>query len=234
MDNERIITAATVAGIVVVLWLVKVIVVRRIPGRWRDLTSQLVSVVILTVVVVGALVVADPDQASQLLDSVFGSVPRVIIALIVVIVARAIGRVAGLLTETALSAISPSLAGRVRLLVSAVILGIGVIIALQQVGISTDIILILVAALAFGAALALALAVGLGSVGIAGHVAAGRHVVNRYDPGETIRIGDIQGRIESIGLASTRVVVADGRRVDVPNREFLEATVEVHAVRSQE
>ena len=67
----------------------------------------------------------------------------------------------------------PVLASRVRLGISSVMLGIGVIIAIDQLGVSTNTSLLLVAALA---ALAGGLAVGLGSLGMSRQVAAGRSV----------------------------------------------------------
>jgi small-conductance mechanosensitive channel len=209
------------------IWLIGRLLARRSGGRISELVNQLLPVLIGAVAVIGVLVVIDPDQANRLLDSVIDSVPKVTIAVIVVIVARALGRIAGLFAETALRPISAGLAGRARLITSSVILGVGVIIALQQVGVSTDIILILVSAFAFGGALAMALGAGLGSVPLARQVAAGRHVARRYRPGETVRVGDAAGAISEIGLASTRIEVAEGRFVDIPNLDFIAGAVEV-------
>ena len=224
--QERLITLAVVVGLMLAIWVVGRLVSKR-AGRLSELVGQLIPVLVVAVGVIGALVVIDPDQAQQLADSVMSSVPKVMIAVIVIIVARALGRIVGLFAETALRGVSPSLASRARLVLSSVILGIGVIIALQQIGISTDIILILVAALAFGGALALALGAGLGSVPLAKQVAAGRHVSNRYSPGERVRVGDAEGPIAEIGMASTRIRVGDGRFVDVPNAEFIAGAIEV-------
>ena len=186
-------------------------------------------VLIFAVLVFGALTVIDPDQASALTDSVPNAVVSITIGVFLVVIAQALGKIAGILVETALRRVSPALASRGRLIVSSMILGIGVVIALQQVGISTDIILILVAALAFGFALTMALSIGLGSVPIARHVAAGRHVHNRYRPGDRIRVGDIDGTITEIGLSTTRVAVSEGRSVDIPNGEFIAGVVDVRA-----
>lgn len=229
MDENRIVAAATAVGIAVLIWLAGKILRGRVGERWRDLVGQLVPVLVFSALLVGALVVADPDQASELFSSVIKSVPRVAIAIIVIVVAQALGRIAGLFAETGLRRISPVLASRARLVVSGVILGVGVVIALQQVGISADIILILVGALAFGSALTIALGIGLGSVPIAGHIAAGRHVQNRYTPGDRIRVGDVDGRITEIGLSTTRIEVSEGRSVDVPNGEFIAGVVDVRA-----
>ena len=199
----------------------------RVAERWRDLVAQLVPVLVFSALVVGALVMADPDQASELFSSVIKAVPRVAIAIVIVVIAQALGRIAGLFAETGLRRISPVLASRARLIVSSMILGIGVVIALQQVGISTDIILILVAAIAFGTALTIALSVGLGAVPVARHIAAGRHVNNRYRPGDRVRVGDVDGTVLEIGLSTTRVEVSEGRAVDVPNGEFIAGTVDI-------
>lgn len=224
---SRLVTAGVVLLVAVVVWLAGRVLRRRLPERWGDLVGQLVPVLVAAVVVVGALVVADPNQADQLLQSLIQSVPKVMVAVIVLIIARALGRIVGLFAETALRSVSAVLAGRARLLTSAVITGVGVVIAMQQLGVSADIILILVAALAFGTAVAAALGVGLGSVPLARQVAAGRHVAARYTPGERVRIGDISGTIVEIGLVSSRIEVETGDAVDIPNAEFIEATIAV-------
>jgi small-conductance mechanosensitive channel len=223
----RLVTVAVVLGVAVAIWFVGKLIRSRLPEQWRELVGQLIPVLVLAVVVVGLLVVIDPDQADTLLQSVISSVPKVMVALIVIIIARALGRIVGLFAETALRGVSSALAGRARLLSSSVIFGIGIVIAMQQIGISTDIILVLVAALAFGTAGTVALGVGLGSVPVARQVAAGRHVQNRYEPGDRVRVGDVEGRIVEIGLAKTRIEIADGRSIDVPNLDILSVTVSV-------
>ncbi|MDX2343204.1 MAG: mechanosensitive ion channel [Acidimicrobiia bacterium] len=230
MDPElerRLIALAVVLGVMLVTWIIGRVAGKRFPGRLSELIGQLVPVLMTAIAVVGLLVIIDPEQADRLSSSVIGSVPKVMIAVIVVIVARALGRIVGLFAETALRPVSAGLAGRARLILSSVILGVGLIIALQQVGISTDIILILVSAMAFGLALAIALGIGLGSVPLARQVAAGRHVSNRYDPGAKVRVGDAEGPIAEIGLASTRIQVGDGRYVDIPNMDFIAGAIEV-------
>ena len=227
MTQERITAAAIAVGVAFLVWLIGRIVKSRVNDKFKELVGQLVPVLIFAVLVFGALMVIDPDQASSLIDSVPSAVVSITIGVFLVVIAQALGKIAGLLVETALRRVSPALASRGRLIVSSMILGIGVVIALQQVGISTDIILILVAALAFGFALTMALSVGLGSVPIARHVAAGRHVHNRYRPGDRIRVGDIDGTIAEIGLSTTRVEVSEGRSVDIPNGEFIAGVVDV-------
>lgn len=223
--TEALTTLAVVVGTLAVLWIVWRLVKRRLPERLADVVSQLIPVTVLIILLVTGLLIIDPDQGDRLLDSTLAYLPQAFVAIVVVIVARALGRIVGVITETALQRISPVVAARSKLAASSVILGVGIIIALQQLGISTDIVLLLVAGLVFGTALAIALLVGLGGLPLAKQVAAGRHVQERYDVGQVIRVLDHEGRITSIGLSTTRIEAMDGGVVDLPNRTLLEHPV---------
>jgi small-conductance mechanosensitive channel len=225
--DARLVTVIVVAAIAVMVWVAGKLLASKLPEQLGALISQLVPVLILAVVVVGILIVIDPDQAEDLQSSVQSSVPKVLIAIIMLIVARALGRIVGLFLETALRSISAVIAARARLAVSSVILGVGIIIAMGTLGIPTAIIQILVAALAFGVALALALTFGLGTVPVARQIAAGRHVQNRYSAGDMIRVGDVEGRVMEVGLATTRIELGGGKQIDVPNHEFLQGVTAI-------
>lgn len=223
--TEALTTLAVVIGALAVLWVVWRLVKRRLPERLADVVSQLIPVTVLIILLVTGLLILDPDQGDRLLESTLAYLPQAFVAVVVVIVARALGRIVGVITETALQRISPVVAARSKLAASSVILGVGIIIALQQLGISTDIVLLLVAGLVFGTALAIALLVGLGGLPLAKQVAAGRHVQERYEVGQVIRVLDHEGRITSIGLSTTRIEAMDGGVVDLPNRTLLEHPV---------
>ena len=227
--ETTIITAGTVAAIVVVALIARRLIVKRVSEQLGDLVNQLVPVIILTAVVVGILVILDPDQTDKLLDATINFVPKALVAVLVIILARSAGKILGVFIESAMRRISPLLAKRVSLAVSSVLLGIGVIIALDQLGVSTDIILLLVAALAFGAALAGGLAVGLGSLAISRQVAAGRYVQDRFRPGQLLSVDGVQGRLLSVGLSATHLEAEHGAVFEVPNERFLKGPVKILA-----
>ena len=227
--ETTIITAGTVAAIVIVALVARRLIVSRVPDQLGDLVSQLIPVIILTAVVVGILVILDPDQTDKLLDATINFVPKALVAVLVIILARSAGKILGVFIEGAMRRISPVLAKRVSLAVSSVLLGIGVIIALDQLGVSTDIILLLVAALAFGAALAGGLAVGLGSLAISRQVAAGRYVQDRFRPGQLLSVDGVQGRLLSVGLSATHLEGEHGAVYEVPNERFLQGPVKILA-----
>ena len=227
--ETTIATAATVAAVIIVTLVAKRLLAKRVPEQLGELIGQLVPVVILTAVVVGILVILDPDQTDKLLDATINFVPKALVAVLVIILSRSAGKILGLFIEGAMRRISPALAKRVSMAVSGVLLGIGVIIALDQLGVSTDIILLLVAALAFGTALAGGLAVGLGSLAISRQVAAGRYVQDRFRPGQLLSIDGVQGRLMSVGLSATHLEGEDGAVFEVPNERFLQGPVKILA-----
>jgi small-conductance mechanosensitive channel len=112
---------------------------------------------------------------------------------------------------------------------SSLILEVKLIIAPQQIGISTNIILLFVGALCLAGAPGAGLAIGLGSVPMAKQVAAGRHVRDRYQEGQMIRVGGSRGRIVEIGTATTRLDMMDGGHAEVPNAVFLDGAGVVDA-----
>ena len=117
------------------------------------------------------------------------------------------------------------LATRVKGVASAGILLIGALLALKQMGIETDVVVLILGALLAAGAIATGLAVGLGSLPLARQIAAGRHVEDRFTTGQLIRIGEIEGRIQRVHLASVSVVADDGTTWEVPHERFVDDAV---------
>ena len=225
--ENTLVTAGTATGILVVGWALLAVTRKRLSERMGEVLKQVAPALALSVVVVAVLIILDPERAEVLGDAVMRYVPNVLVAVLVILVARAAGRVIGLFAEAALRQVSASIAARVRLGIAGSILGMGVIIALDQLGVSTDIIMLLVAAFAFGLALAVGLGIGLGSLPVARQVAAGRHVRERYETGQRVQVGGHIGVIRSIGLATSRLETDDAHFVEVPNEAFLNAAVTI-------
>lgn len=105
------------------------------------------------------------------------------------------------------------------------ILGLAIILAADQLGVQTQALqrLLLVALVVVGAAVALA--AGLGGRELAGTVIAGRYVEERFDAGDRIVVGEYEGTITEIGLASTAVELDDGDSVEIPHTHLLSRPV---------
>ncbi len=182
--------------------------------------------VILIIALVSALGVISSTALDQLSTDVVTFLPRLLSAAIVLI----IGNIVGALVETgvarSLGHVSAELRDRLPALVKWAITGFAVVIAANQLGVDTTIILVIVASLTFGIALSLALLAGLGGRPIAEQVAAGRALRRDLVVGDTIRFGSIHGEISAIGSTSTQITSVN-EVVLVPNIDLLSGQLEV-------
>ena len=182
--------------------------------------------IILIISLVIALGVVNESALNQLTTDVALFLPRVISAAIVLIVAN----IAANLVETgvarSLGHVSASLRQRVPGLIKTLIMGLAAVIAANQLGINTTVVLIAVAAIFFGLALAMAMLAGLGGRSVAEEVAAGRAIRRELKVGDTVRIGNVEGDVAAIGSTSTQITSAQQITL-VPNTEMLSKWIEV-------
>ena len=97
----------------------------------------------------------------------------------------------------------------------------GFVVGAEQIGIQSTLLTVMVAIVfgtAFGGA---ALAFGLGSGLAASNIISAHYIMKTYRPGQTVRIGDIQGRILEITRTDVVLETAEGQ-VLVPARKFSE------------
>jgi small-conductance mechanosensitive channel len=102
-----------------------------------------------------------------------------------------------------------------------IILSIAILLAITQIGVDlailTGIIHIILAAVLFGAALAF----GFGAKTSISNILACYYLQSRYHIGETIKIGNIEGRI--LEFTSTSIILeSDGSQITIPAKKFNE------------
>jgi small-conductance mechanosensitive channel len=109
------------------------------------------------------------------------------------------------------------------------VLGIFIIIAAAEVGISTTILLVLIAVLLAAVSLTFTLAFGLGSREVARALSAGRYLRHDYQVGQEIAFGEVRGRITRIHSTSTMLDAGEGRSIRVPNHLLIDSIVTIYA-----
>ena len=159
---------------------------------------------------------------SAWLTGVVRYLPSVLAALVIVLV----GLVAGVLLRDAVSSAATSagltyatLIGR-ALQVSVV--GISILVAVDQVGLNVSLVANLLAALVGASLFGGTLAFGLGARVTVANILAGHYVRRIYSVGQRVRIGDVQGEIDQI--TPTAVILAEdsGDRCVIPAKLFSE------------
>lgn len=156
---------------------------------------------------------------SNVLSLITAYLPRVLAAVMIVFVGLWAGDFVNTVVNRAagVKAIgyAPLIGRALQILIGIVFL----IVAVGQLGIDSSVLVITLAivfASTFGAA---ALAFGLGARTTVGNIIAARYVKRGYNPGDTVKIGDIQGKVSEITDTAVMLDSPEGR-VMVPAERF--------------
>lgn len=178
---------------------------------------------VLLLFIAAAIEALGLPAVSNVLALITAYLPRVLAAVVIVFA----GLWAGELTHTVIV----RGAGRVELAyapligraMQVLVLLVFVIVAIGQLGIDSTILVVTLAIVlgaCFGAA---ALAFGLGARTVVSNILASRYVRRQYDVGDTVRIGDSQGRIVEMSDTTVTLETPSGR-LTVPAARFMEDT----------
>ncbi len=113
-------------------------------------------------------------------------------------------------------------------MVQVAVLAVFVIIAADELGISTTVLLVVIGVLLAAGAGTFTLAFGLGSREVARALSAGRYLRHDYEVGQEIAIGEVRGRITRIHSTTTTLDAGDGRLVRIPNHVLIDTVVTVY------
>lgn len=158
-------------------------------GQIADFAAAAASLAFSLVLVAGLLVAlgfVQPDSLSKLRDDTIDYLPRVLSALIVVILGGVVGTIASTAARESIGRSLGRLGEQIPQLIKAIITMFAAILAASQLGIDTTVINIVVAAMVAGLALAFALVVGFGSRPVAAEIASGRALRRLLSPGDSI------------------------------------------------
>ncbi len=155
------------------------------------------------------------------LSGVASFLPRVAVAVVILAIGSIAGRaVRHMVTSAASSAQLPG-AARLGQLAQTALWVATILVAIEQLGVEISLLkttlLLVLAALLAGAALAF----GLGSQGVVANILSAYYVQKLYQAGQTIRLGQLEGRIARITDTAVILEVEHGE-VAVPARELAE------------
>lgn len=161
------------------------------------------------------------DIVSAWLGGVVAFLPRILGALLVILV----GALLGSAVRTAVTAAAgsagfgyPKLLGK---LARVAVLAVSVIVALDQVGLDIDFLIVMAAVVAGALLGGAALAFGLGARASVSNILASHYLVDTFKVGHRIKIGEIEGKILEITPTSVIVDAGTGRAV-IPASQFSE------------
>lgn len=239
MRMEQLIAAGSVlvVGVLVafpVRWLTGRLLGRLLPDNERSESQQRSAargafVFTIAIAVMASIGVIAPLLFADIPGRVLAFLPNLVVALVMLW----LGGLAANLVEQVVAATFDRMglpnAAMFAKVVYWVILGLAIILAAGQVGIETAALQGLVLIILVVLGVTAALAIGFGGRRLAGTVIAGRYVEDRFAPGDRITVGEYDGVIIQIGLASTAVELDDGDTVEIPHAYLLSRPVRLRA-----
>ncbi len=201
------------------------------PERLRtlaDATGKVVFSVLLGVGLMTGLGVASPDDVRDLPGTIIGYVPRLLVALIVVLLGSAVATiVANAVGEALVRATGRPQPVVVRATRIAVI-ALSAVLAISQIGINTRVVDTIVAATIWSIAVTVGLLTVAGGRDVATHLSSGRYVRRVVQAGDEVDVGGVQGRVVAVhGVTIEIEETASGTRVHLPHRVVLEGPLRI-------
>jgi small-conductance mechanosensitive channel len=190
------------------------------------LVARAVRIAIVFLVVFAALSLLGLEFLSASLNGVILFLPRVFVALALLVAGVVLGQVARRQIDRLANQMD--IPGPVGMLTETIVLGVFAVTALAQLGIPTQVLLLLAAILLGAVALTLALAFGIGGRDMAREVSARRYVEGAYTVGEEVSVDGRRGRIAAIEATGTVLDTRDGERVRIPNSQLVASIVTLH------
>jgi len=161
---------------------------------------------------------------SEAIAALFGYLPNVVAAVLLVVVGSAVSQFAGQTVTGAAQESGIEFAKPLGSLVSGLILFIVGVMAVGQLRFDTDMVRIVTICTLSGLALAFGLSVGLGTRDITRNVMAGFYARKIFTPGDLVEIRGQRGVLKAITATQTLIEQETGL-VGVANSVFLDDTI---------
>ncbi len=170
--------------------------------------------------VAGAIELLGLPVATRAAEQITSYMPGAFTALAIVFVGFVVASLAGGLTAATFGA-RTAYAGAVGRGVQVLLIVLAVLVGLEQVGVHGDLIIVLLSVVLGVVLSGAALAFGLGARTAVSNIVASYYVAQTYRVGQTIKVGEYEGRI--VRTTPTSVVLdTKGGQVMIPSRIFTE------------
>lgn len=155
------------------------------------------------------------------LDAIFGHLPLIALAAVIVIAGVVISQLVREAVIGAAAAAGLEYRAILGYAAQTTVLAAVAVIGLDLIGLDITFLVVLAAILVGAVSGGAALAFGLGSQGLVSNLLGVRAIQHRLKEGDSIRIGDIEGRVVELGRRTVLLETGEGR-MTVPGHYFSE------------
>lgn len=203
------------------------------PKPIQDAAGPLASLTMSFGLVAGLIValgIIQPDAVVQLRTDAVSFIPKVLTAVIIVILANVMSSFVAAALATALARAPINIQRQVTGAARGLILVMAVLLAVGTLGVDTTVVNLGVAAVFFAVAASFTLLVGMGGREVASEVASTRAVRRLVSVGDVISVGmadtEVKGRVVAVHPTAIEVE-EEGERVLIPSSRLLSETMHV-------
>ncbi|NNC87334.1 MAG: mechanosensitive ion channel [Akkermansiaceae bacterium] len=175
-----------------------------------EFLPKLIYLVILVVVIQVAAQAAGIEDVSELIGKILAFSPRVVTAIIILLVGFIVAELVSNAVERALDNFGLDYARTLAKILFGFIFILFLTVALPQLEIETELLNATVKIMLGGLAVALALALGLGLKALAHDIVAGVYVRDLYKVGTEIEVDDETATVAGVGPITTKLQRPDG------------------------
>lgn len=147
--------------------------------------------------------------------------PKILLGVTIILASIVAGRMVESIANRAAESLGARGAGNVARMARAALLALGLLVALQQVGVDVSFVTSAFYITLGGAVLGAALAFGLGSHAVVSNILAMHYVRRSLRVGDRVRVGEAEGKLVRATPVGVVLETDDGE-INVPARELLE------------
>lgn len=198
----------------------------RVKKSASELAGLLIFWVLFIIFLIPAMENLGLSMVAGMLIGLVGYLPNVLAAVLSIIIGVYIARLAADLADSVAAGANVSYHKALGQGIQYVIIVFVVLLALGQLGIDTDILIMPITIVLGAAGLALAIACGVGGREMARNVIAGLYVRGTFQPGQSVFVEGHSGVIQSVDVLKT-VVQSGEERISIPNSALTDQQVTV-------
>lgn len=178
----------------------------------------------LTVVLV-AITTLGISPLTTTIDRLIAFLPSAITAVLLLLFGLLVGRFIQSVVSSGAAAANLAGAQRMGAAAGGLVLLLVVVLALEQLGIETTLLVTLLSVLVAASCLTIGVTFALGAKPIVTHILAGHFLRQSLPTGSTVEVQGKKGRVERVGPVDT-LIRSDDRSWSIPNGALIDETIE--------
>ena len=195
-----------------------------IAARPSQIVARLVFWVLMLTFILSGVETLGLTAVTATIDRLIGFLPNVIAAALILVLGLLLARLVRNLVSSGAAAADLAEAPRLGALAQGVVALVVGVIALEQLGVETQVVVTMIIAALGALAVTIGIAFALGARPVITHILAGHFLRQSLPSGGAVEVQGQRGTVERVGAVDT--LLRDGERVwSVPNARLLEEVV---------